>query len=157
MNKLMTALLPVTALSAAAAPALAQDHTRGPYDRRGDSTYGDDRGGNDRVAYDRDGRGYDRSDDRVDGRYGQQYGSDMRARYQRIESQIQRGLRNRTISYREADRLNQQLRSLKLVDRQYRMSGGRLTRWEQRDLEQRADRLEMQLRRERRDGDNRRY
>ena len=152
MNKLMTALLAVTALSAATAPALAQDHTRGSSDRHDIAGYGDDRG-----AYDRDGRGYDRSDDRVDGRYGQQYGTDMRARYQRIESKIQRGLRNRTISYREADRLNQQLRSLKLVDRQYRVSGGRLTRWEQRDLEQRADRLEMQLRRERRDGDDRRY
>ncbi len=147
MNKLMTALLAVTALSAAAAPALAQDHTRGPSDRRDDNSYGDTRGG------------YDRNDDRGDrdGRYGQQYGSDMRARYQRIELQIQRGLRNRTISYREGERLNQQLRALKMTDRQYRMSGGRLTRWEQRDLEQRADRLEMQLRRERRDGDNRRY
>ena len=150
MNKLMTALLAVTALSAAAAPALAQDYSRGPSDRRDDSSYGDDRRGETRG-------GYDRSDDRVDGRYGQQYGSDMRARYQRIESQIQRGQRNRTISYREADRLNQQLRALKMTDRQYRMSGGRLTRWEQRDLEQRADRLEAQLRRERRDGDNRRY
>jgi Ni/Co efflux regulator RcnB len=151
MNKLMSALLAVTALSAAAAPALAQDHTRGPSDRR-DGAYDSDRG-----AYDRDGRGYDRSDDRVDGRYGQSYGSDMRARYQRIEAKIQRGLRNRTLSYREGDRLTQQLRSLKMTDRQYRISGGRLTRWEQRDLEQRADRLEMQLRRERRDGDDRRY
>lgn len=153
MNKLMTALLAVTALSAAAAPALAEDYTRGPSDRRDDSAYRDNRGGHDRDAHDRDGRGYDR----VDGRHGRQYGTDMRARYQRIESQIQRGLRNRTISYREGDRLNQQLRSLKMTDRQYRMSGGRLTRWEQRDLEQRAGRLEMQLRRERRDGDNRRY
>lgn len=152
MNKLMTALLAVTALSAAAAPALAQDYSRGPSDHRHAGAYGSDRG-----AYDRDGRGYDRSDDRVDGRYGQSYGSDMRARYQRIEARIQRGLRNRTLSYREGDRLTQQLRSLKMTDRQYRISGGRLTRWEQRDLEQRADRLEMQLRRERRDGDDRRY
>ena len=113
MNKLMTALLAVTALSAAAAPALAQDHTRGPSDRRDDSSYGDDRNGRGDTR-----GGYDRSDDRVDGRYGQHYGADMRARYQRIESQIQRGLRNRTISYREADRLNQQLRSLKMVDGQ---------------------------------------
>lgn len=155
MNKLMTALLAVTALSAAAAPALAQDYNRGSADRRDDGAY--DRNGSDRGAYDRDGRGYDRSDDRVDGRYGQQYGTDMRARYQRIESQIQRGLRNRTLSYREGERLGQQLRGLKMTDRQYRMTGGRLTRWEQRDLEQRADRLEMQLRRERRDGDYRHH
>ena len=146
MNKLMTALLAVTALATAAAPALAQDHIRAP-DRGGDSGY---------TGRDGDRSGYDRSDDRVDGRYGQQYGADLRARYDRIASRIQQGQRNRTLSYREADRLTQQLRSLRMMDRQYRYSGGRLTRWEQADLEQRANRLEMQLRQERRDGDGRR-
>jgi len=150
MNKLMTALLAVTALASAAAPALAQDHIRAP--DRGDSSGYTGRDG-DRSG---DRGGYDRSDDRVDGRYGQQYGADLRARYDRIAERIQRGQRNHTLSYREADRLTQQLRSLRMMDRQYRYSGGRLTRWEQADLEQRANRLEMQLRQERRDGDGRR-
>jgi len=135
MKKTLTALLALTAL-AAAAPAMAQDYR------------GEGRG------YD---RGYDRSDDRVDDRYGRSWGSDLRGRYERIEARIQRGLRNRTLSYREGDRLRQQLRELRHLDRRYRVTDGRLTRWEQNDLEQRAERLERRVRSERRDGDDRRY
>lgn len=147
MKKLMTALLAVSAL-AAAAPAVAQDYSRG-------SDRGYDRG------YDRgDDRGYDRGDDRRgdnhDGRYG--YGRDnLRQEYDRLAQRIQRAQRNRTISYREADRLNQQLRMLRMTDRQYRMSGGGLNRRERMDLDQRVNRLERQIRWERRDGDDRRY
>ncbi len=144
MKTLITALMAVSAL--AAAPAMAQDDHGGRRDRDDRYERGDDR----------DGRGYDRSDDRIDGRHGQVYGADLRARYERISAAIARGQRNGRISYREADRLNQQLRALRMVDRQYRHSGGRLTRAEQRELEHRADRLERQVRMERRDGDNRR-
>ena len=131
MKSLMTALMAVAAL-AAAAPVAAQDY-------RGE------------------GRGYDRSDDRVDDRYGRSWGADLRARYDRIEQRIQRGLRNGALSHREATRLRAHLRDLRQLDRRYRYSDGRLTRWEQNDLEQRAERLQRQVRSERRDGDDRRY
>lgn len=139
MKKLMTALLAVSAI-AAAAPAVAQDYSRG-------SDRGDDRG------YD---RGDDRRGDDRDGRYGN--GRDnLRQDYDRLAQRITRAQRNRTISYREADRLNQQLRVVRQMDRRYRMSDGRLSRWERTDLEQRVSRLERQIRSERRDGDDRRY
>lgn len=143
MKKFVTALVALSAI-AAAVPAVAQDYGRG--DGRSHER-GDDRG------YD---RGYGRGDDRG---YGDRWGSgyELRARYERIDQRIQRAQRNRTISYREADRLTQQLRELRRLDRQYRYSDGRLSRWEQRDLEQRADRLEWRLRQERRDGDYHRY
>ena len=138
MKKTISALLALTAL-AAAVPAMAQD-----YDDRGRGRGYDDRGYDDRRG---------RDDDRRGGAYGQ----DLRGRYDAIERRIERGMRDRSISYREADRLRGKLRELKQLDRRYRYSEGRLSRWEMRDLDQRADQLERQVRYERRDGDGRRY
>jgi len=143
MKTMITALLAATAM-AAAVPAMAQD-----YDDRGRGRGSDDRGYDDRRYGD---RGYD---DRYDDRRGG-YG-DLSAGYARIDNRIQRGMRSGAISYREADRLRQKLRELRMLDRRYRATEGRLTRWERQDLMRRTDQLERQVRLERRDRDDRRY
>ena len=83
-------------------------------------------------------------------------GDDLRARYDRLADRITQGQRRGGLSYREADRLTQQLRALRQLDRQYRASGRGLTRSEYNDLSNRADRIQRQIRLERRDGDGRR-
>ncbi len=128
------ALIPVLAIAAAsvAVPASAQHYDR--YDR------GD--------RYDR----YDRDD-----RYGQNRGgwqSISNRKYQ-LDRRIDVGLRNGSLSRREAGRLQNELNRLVRLERNY-MRGG-LTRWERNDLDRRYDRLAVQVRMERRDRDNRRW
>ncbi len=65
------------------------------------------------------------------------------------------GLRNGSLSRREARRLETELSQLVRLERNY-LRGG-LTRWERNDLDRRYDRLAMQVRMERRDHDNRRW
>ena len=139
------ALIPVLAIAAAsvAVPAAAQNYDR--YDRyERDDRY--DRG----DRYDRDGR-RDR-DDRYENRGRWQ--SIAQRKYQ-LDRRIDVGLRNGSLSRREASRLQVQLNSLIRLERSY-MRGG-LTRWERSDLDRRYDRLAVQIRVERRDRDNRRW
>jgi len=72
-----------------------------------------------------------------------------------LDRRIDVGLRNGSLSRREASRLSNQLDSLIRLERNY-LRGG-LTRWERTDLDRRYDRLAAQVRAERRDHDNRRY
>ncbi len=131
------ALIPVLAIAAAsvAVPAMAQDYGR-----------------HDRDRYER----YDRDDRRDRGdRYENQgrWQSIAQRKYQ-LDRRIDVGLRNGSLSRREATRLSTALNSLIRLERNY-MRGG-LTRWERSDLDRRYDRLAVQIRAERRDRDNRR-
>lgn len=126
------ALIPVLAIAAAsvAVPASAQN-----YDR-----------------YDRHDR-YDRQHDRYEQNRGG-WQSISQRKYQ-MDRRIDVGLRNGSLSRREAVRLQSELNSLVRLERSY-MRGG-LTRWERNDLDRRYDRLAVQIRMERRDRDNRRW
>ncbi|HYC75269.1 hypothetical protein [Brevundimonas sp.] len=141
------ALIPVLAIAAAsvAVPAAAQNYDR--YDRY---ERNDRDGRYDRDRYDRGDR-YDR-DDRYENRGHWQ--SISQRKYQ-LDRRIEAGLRNGSLSRREASRLQVQLNSLIRLERSY-MRGG-LTRWERNDLDRRYDRLAVQVRMERRDRDNRRW
>ena len=128
------ALIPVLAIAAAsvAVPAAAQNYDR--YDR-----------------YERNDR-HDRGD-----RYEQNRGGwqSISQRKFQLDRRIDVGLRNGSLSRREASRLQVQLNALIRLERSY-MRGG-LTRWERDDLDRRYDRLAVQVRMERRDRDNRRW
>ena len=90
-------------------------------------------------------------------RYEQNYGGwqSISQRKFQLDRRIDVGLRNGSLSRREASRLQVQLNSLIRLERNY-MRGG-LTRWERNDLDSRYDRLAVQVRMERRDRDNRRH
>ncbi len=145
-KKALLSLAAVTALSAAAVPAMAQDH-RGGHDRY-DDRRDHDRGDRDDRRGDRDndreyGRGWDNGWDRID------------RRFQRLDHRIDQGVRNGQISRREAVSLRAQFQQLIQLERRY--SRGGLSRAERQDLENRFDRLQRQIRYERRDRDGRRW
>ena len=124
------ALIPVLAIAAAsvAVPAAAQNYDR--YDRHDRYERGD--------RYENHGR----------------WQSIAQRKYQ-LDRRIDVGLRNGSLSRREAGRLSAELNALVRLERSY-MRGG-LTRWERSDLDRRYDRLAVQIRVERRDRDNRRW
>ena len=72
-----------------------------------------------------------------------------------LDRRIDQGIRNRTLSMREATRLKTELNSLVRLERSYQRGG--LSRWERTDLDRRYDRLSNQVRAERNDRDNRRH
>ena len=72
-----------------------------------------------------------------------------------LDRRIDQGIRNRTLSMREATRLKAELNSLVRLERSYQRGG--LSRWERTDLDRRYDRLSNQVRAERNDRDNRRH
>ena len=72
-----------------------------------------------------------------------------------LDRRIDQGLRDRSLSRREADRLKGELNSLVRLERSY-MRGG-LTRWEREDLDRRYDRLSAKVRYERNDYNGRRH
>ena len=129
------ALIPVLAIAAAsvAVPAAAQNYDR--YDR-----------------YERNDRDRNDRGDRYEN-HGR-WQSIAQRKYQ-LDRRIDVGIRNGSLSRREASRLQVQLNSLIRLERNY-MRGG-LTRWERNDLDRRYDRLAVQVRIERRDRDNRRW
>ena len=133
-KKAILPLVAVTALSAAAVPAAAQEYGR--HDR-----YERDHDRRDRD-YDRGDR-WDRGWDRID------------RRFERLDHRIDQGVRNGQLSRREAVSLRMQFRQLIQLEQRY--SRGGLSQWERRDLEQRFDRLQRQIRYERRDRDGRRW
>lgn len=122
------ALIPVLAIAAAsvAVPAAAQNYDRYERHDRGDR-YEQNRGG---------------------------WQSISQRKFQ-LDRRIDVGLRNGSLSRREASRLQAALNSLVRLERSY-LRGG-LTRWERNDLDRRYDRLAVQVRIERRDRDNRRW
>lgn len=70
-------------------------------------------------------------------------------RQDRIERRIDRGFHQGDLTRREANRLRDDFHRIARLESRYRVNG--LTRWERADLDRRFDRLEAQLRFERRD------
>lgn len=121
------ALIPALALVAAsvALPAAAQ-------------SYGHDRGGRDHDRYEqRDERGW----------------QSINQRQYQLDRRIDQGVRNGSLTRREAGRLRAEFGQLVRLEAQYRRGG--LNRWERNDLDQRFDRLSARIRYERRDDDRR--
>ena len=99
-------------------------------------------------GYGKDHYGHDQRYDRGDDRRGYQ---SINQRQQRLDQRIDRGLRGGTLSQREARRLREEFRQIAYLEMRYRQGG--LSGWERADLDRRFDRLEYQVRRERRDND----
>ncbi|WGM32115.1 hypothetical protein [Brevundimonas sp. NIBR11] len=128
-KKALLSLLAASAV-AIATPTLAQDHGR-------------------------HGGGYG-------GGYGQGHGGwngggngGLNGEQARIAQRIDRAAYNGRISRREAQNLRYQLEEYQRVEWRYRRDG--LSQWERRDLQQRLDRIERNLRDERWDRDGRRW
>ncbi|MBW8813549.1 MAG: hypothetical protein JF588_09000 [Caulobacterales bacterium] len=96
--------------------------------------------------YDRAGYGYDRYE------RGE---SNIDARQARLEDRIQDGVRNGSLTWREARELREQSHDIARLEARYRYDG--LNGWERADLDRRLDRLDQQIRYERHDGDYRRW
>jgi hypothetical protein len=79
--------------------------------------------------------------------------SNVDLRVDRLQTQIQMGVRNGTISRAEAPALREQLRQVRQVERQYSRNG--LTRAERQDLRNRVQNLRQQIQFAERQGDNR--
>ena len=139
---ILAALAATAAATAIAAPAAAQSYGYG-HDRQDQGRYEQGQYGQDR--YDRDSRP-DMRPDRGDGRHGYQ---SINQRQQRLDWRIERGLRDGSLSQREARRLREDFREIAYLEMRYRADG--LSGWERADLDRRFDRLEYQVRRERRD------
>ena len=129
-KKALLSLLAASAV-AIATPTLAQDYGRGHGDRGGG--YGQDHGG------------YN----------GGWNGGGLNGDQARISQRIDRAAYSGRISRREAQNLRSQLDEYQRLEWRYRRDG--LSNWERRDLQGRLDRIERNLREERRDRDGRRY
>ncbi|MGE3142636.1 MAG: hypothetical protein AB7L65_04900 [Hyphomonadaceae bacterium] len=77
-------------------------------------------------------------------------------RQRNLDTRIDAGVRDRSLSYREAQQLRAEFRHLSALETRYRRSGGGLSYAERVDLDRRFDRLSTQIRAERRDRDNHR-
>jgi Ni/Co efflux regulator RcnB len=119
MKKLLTALAAVAAVTAVAAPAAAQSYDYGRQDR-----------------HDR----YERS---------QHDGWNVNQRQEQLERRIERGLRNGSLTHREARSLRAEFRDITRLEAHYRVNG--LSYRERADLDRRFDRLEARIRIERHD------
>jgi hypothetical protein len=84
------------------------------------------------------------------------YGSwqSINQRQATLDRRIDNGLRNRTLSWREATRLRGEFQAIARLEANYRRGG--LSNWERADLDRRFDRLAAQIRSEKSDWDNRR-
>lgn len=132
---IMATLVAATAVSAAALPAAAQ-----PYG------YG--------YGHGYDGYGYDggRRESHDQGRWG--HGRDdynINRRQERLDRRIDRGLRDGSLTRREARDLREEFNRIAWLEARYRSNG--LSYWERADLDRRFDRLEDRTRYERRDRD----
>ena len=141
---LLAAFAAVATATAVAAPAGAQpygrDHDRyeqqGRYERRDRDEHGD---------YDRDRR----HDARGDDRRWEHGGQGINQRQQRLNRRIEQGVRNGSLTPREAYRLREESRQIAYLETRYRSNG--LASWERADLDRRLDRLEYRVRSDRRD------
>lgn len=73
-----------------------------------------------------------------------------------LERRIDQGVRRGDLTRNEARNLRAEFRTLQNLEYRYRRSGGGLSNWERRDLNQRFDRLSAKIRWERHDRNNRR-
>lgn len=80
-------------------------------------------------------------------------GQNLNAQQARIEQRIEVGVRNHTITRREAATLRAELRQIERLEARYRHDG--LSRRERADLSQRLDRLSAKVFAERHDRQNR--
>jgi len=78
----------------------------------------------------------------------------INARQANLDRRIDQGVRNGSLSRREATRLRGEFNSILRLEANYRRGG--LTAWERNDLDRRFDRLSAQIRYERHDRNNRR-
>ena len=102
--------------------------------------------------------GYDRRDDRDFGRPPiAAPGIGIDARQAMLAQRIDRGVRNGTITRREAVRLNAELREIERVEWTFRRSRPGLTQREIATLDVRLDRLAALVRIDRNDRDNRQF
>ena len=76
-------------------------------------------------------------------------------RQAQIDHRIDVGVRNGSLTRREAANLRYEFQGIVRLERQYRRTGG-LQRWERRDLDRRLDRLSARIRIDRHDRDDRR-
>lgn len=76
-------------------------------------------------------------------------------RQAQIDHRIDVGVRNGSLTRREAANLRYEFQGIARLERQYRRTGG-LQRWEMRDLDRRLDGLSARIRVERHDRDDRR-
>lgn len=72
-----------------------------------------------------------------------------------LDQKIDRGVSRGCLTRAEAARLRSEFRRISLLEGTYRRSGGGLNAWERQDLERRLDRLNQDIRRQCRDGDDR--
>lgn len=100
------------------------------------------------YGHDRNGRGNDRYEQR--GNYGWQ---SINQRQNQLDRRIDQGVRNGSLTRREAGRLRAEFGQLVRLEANYRRGG--LSRWERSDLDARFDRLSARIRYERRDDDRR--
>lgn len=125
MKKLIATLALGASVLVAAAPATAQSYRGDRYDDR-----------------------YDRGDRRGNTGF---HPTQMRPRLDQIGNQIRRGVQTGQITRGEAARLNAEQKQIWQVATNYYQSGG-VNQRELRDIEFRIDRLQQQVRFDRRDG-----
>lgn len=137
MKRLIASVLAISAL-AVAAPAFAQQG------------YGD---------RDRDGvpNRYDNNNNNRDGYRGNGQWQSINGRQANLDRRIDMGVRNGTLSRREAVSLRREFRQIALLESRYRRTGRGLNNWERQDLDRRFDRLSSRIRSERHDRQGRRY
>ena len=123
-TKIVATLAAVAAVAAVAAPAAAQ-------------SYGGDRGRHDEPRYEQN-----RPDQ---GRYN------LNQRQEQLNTRIERGIRNGSLSRSEARQLRREAASIARIEARYRAGG--LSGWERADLDRRFDRLDAQVRHDRHDRD----
>lgn len=121
------ALAALIAVSALSAPMVAQAQSRHNNDRAPAAA----------SRHDDAGRGW----------------QSINARQANLERRIMVGIRNGSLSRREATALRAQFRQIEQLEARYRRGG--LSSWERQDLDRRFDRLSAQIREERRDNNNR--
>jgi hypothetical protein len=90
--------------------------------------------------------------------YGaQNYGAwqSIDQRQDSLERRIDRGVRDGSLTRREAALLRDEFRDLERLEARYRRTDGRFTAWERADLDRRFDALSARIRYERHDAQNR--
>lgn len=100
------------------------------------------------YGHDRNGRGNDRYEQRDERGW-----QSINQRQNQLDRRIDQGVRNGSLTRREAGRLRAEFGQLVRLEANYRRGG--LNRWERNDLDQRFDRLSARIRAERHDRDDR--
>ena len=140
MKTLLATLAAITAVSAAAGPALAQPYNPAHERYDQDGRYGQD------DRYEREGR-WDHDERRGGGAF-----YNLNRRQEVLEHRIEAGVRRGDFSRYDADSLRYEFRQISWIEARYR-NDGQLSRGELAALDARLDRLEARVRMERRDRD----